>query len=117
MPPRNRRPQTASTATDSGATAATTVAPPQAPEGWEVGNAAPSDKYAPMNADGSADLGKITTDPPKGMGVQLVARGDTVTQAVYDQLNPKQADQAPGVATATPVPEPQGPAQTEPPKQ
>lgn len=105
MPPRSRRTSTPAASTSAGTGDATNA---QTQEGFEVGQTAPSDKYAPVGPDGAPDLKKITTTAPKGMGVQLVRKGDTVTQAVYDQLNP-QADA--GVAQATPVGEPQGPGQ------
>lgn len=109
MPPRNRRQQTTSASP-------TVVQQPAAAEGWEVGNVAPGDKYAPLDTGtGQPKLDKLSDKPVKGYGVQVVAKGDVISQAVYDQLNPDQAS-TPEVVQ-TPVPEPQGDGQTEPPKQ
>lgn len=101
MPPRSRR--SVASSQDAGDGSKVAVADPQAqqePEGYEVGNRAPDAKYAPLvlpgpdddRTDPYPDLSKVTSQPPKGMGVQLVAKGDVVTQAVYDQLNPKADD-------------------------
>lgn len=63
------------------------VAAEQVPEGWDVGQAAPNARYAPMGPDGEPDLSKLQDEPVEGYGVQVVAKGDTITQAIHDQLN------------------------------
>jgi len=55
-------------------------------EGWGLGQAAPSDKYASIDpADGS--LGEVTDEPTPGVPQRLVvAKGDTVTNVIRTHL-------------------------------
>lgn len=53
--------------------------------GWELGQAAPSDKFIEVGPDG-ADVGKPTGTAPKGYGRQIAAKGATVTAAVRADL-------------------------------
>lgn len=89
-----------------------------APEGWELGQRAPENMYAPVGVDGQPDLDKLSSEPPEGYGVQLVAKGDTVTSAMLRSIG--RANPGNDLATAaardlvrTPVPEPQGPGQVQ----
>lgn len=54
-------------------------------QGWEVGNAAPEDRYAAIDETGQV-TGKLSKTPAKGYGRQIAAKGDVITQAVADQL-------------------------------
>jgi hypothetical protein len=54
-------------------------------QGWEVGNAAPEDRYVGLNERGEV-TGKVQSEPVQGYGRQLVAKGDVITQAIADQL-------------------------------
>jgi hypothetical protein len=57
-------------------------------EGWDVGQRAPADRYGTVNPDGTVDVGG---DPGQGgYGRLIVAKGDTITQQIKDQLEPKQ---------------------------
>lgn len=100
---------------DGGATvAATGVGVTQPASGWDEGNVAPKNQYAPLNADGSADLDHISSKPVEGRGVQLAVKGQPVTRAVLIGLG--RLDPRSGVPLVrTPVAEPQGEGQTEPP--
>lgn len=112
MPPRSRQ-QTTSTPTNVSSEQSGTVLlglSDNRPEGFEVGNRAPSAKYAPVGPDGTADLSKISDKPIKGMGTQLVAEGDTITEATYRLLNPPEDD---GLVKAAAL-EPQGAGQQKP---
>lgn len=112
MPPRNRQ-QTTSSPTNVTSEQSGTVLlglSDNRPEGFEVGNRAPSGKYAPVGADGAPDLSQISDEPVEGMGTQLVAEGDTITEATYRVLNP---DEGPDLVQAAAL-DPQGPGQTKP---
>lgn len=68
--------------------AAANVIQRDAPQtGMEVGNSAAKSVYAPMGADGQADLSKLQDEPVEGYGVQVVAEGAVIDQATYDRLN------------------------------
>jgi hypothetical protein len=76
-----------------------TVAPAtyDAPEGWEVGNAAPADRYRELNPDGSYTDAKPTDKAPAGKYArQVAAKGDIVTEAIRTDLglNDDAADDA-----------------------
>lgn len=59
-----------------------------APEGWKVGQRAPSDKFRAIDTGTGQPTGKATSKlKPGTYGTQVAVKGDTVTQAMLDSIN------------------------------
>lgn len=87
-----------------------TVTPAQydAPEGWEVGNRAPSNKYRTLNPDGSYADDKATDEPKPGAYQRQVAvEGDVVTAAMRMELGEDAVPQGAVITTAPAAQTPQ----------
>jgi len=92
MPPARKQTAKTAEATPSERTGTGPAEPGQAPTGWKLGNAAPSDQYAPVGPDGEPDLKKVSSKPVPGYGVQLATKGAPVTRAVLAALGKDDPD-------------------------